>query len=141
MKAKSILDAKGPAVKIAFYGLIVTMSIILPGCCKQSAAFEQSQLKLQAMDAPKAHQLSCMAPQIVQNQRELHGENAAIGNNARLVAADMAVVSDAQMKMQQTLQTNGQNLTNTLPIVEQHQRNLCVEIRDVQSSTHAVGGL
>ena len=141
MKGKSILDAKGPAVRRALGAVIVAMSLILAGCGKQLARTEQNQLKLQAMVAPNARQIGCIAPRIGQNQQELHSENIAIGNNARLVAADMAAVADAQMKMQQTLQTNDQNWTNTLPIVEQHQRNLHVEIRDVQSSTQAVAGL
>ncbi len=141
MKSKSILDAKGPAVRGALGAVIVAMSLILAGCGKQLAGIEQNQLKLQAMVAHNAHQIGCIAPHIGQNQQELCSENTAIENNARLVAADMAAVADAQMKMQQTLQTNGQNLTNTPAMVEQHQRNLRVEIRDVQSSTQAVPGL
>lgn len=141
MKGKSALDAKGPAVRGALGTVIVAMSLILAGCGKQLASIEQNQLKLQAMVAPNAHQIGCIIPHIGQNQQELQSENIAVGNNARLVAADMAALADAQMKMQQALQTNDQNLTNTLPIVEQHQRNLHVEIRDVRSSTRAVAGL
>jgi hypothetical protein len=141
MKSESTLDAKGAAVRGALGAAIAAMSLILAGCGKQLARIEQNQLKLQAMVEANARQIGCIAPRIGQNQQELHSGISAIGNNARLVAADMAAVADAQMKMQQTLQTNDQNLTNTLPIVEQHQRNLRVEIRDVQSSTQAVAGL
>jgi hypothetical protein len=141
MKTASILDVKRPAVEVALYAVIVAMSMILVGCGKQSAGIEQSRLKLQAMGGPIAHQIARIGPRIEQDQQKLHGENAASGNNARLVAADMAAVADAQMKMQQTLQPHDRNLTNTLPIVDQHQRNLHVEVRDVRSSTQAAGGL
>jgi len=141
MKRTSILDVKRPAVEAALYAVIAAMSMILVGCGKQSAGIEQSQLKLQAMGGPSARQIACIGPRIEQDQQKPHGENAASGNNARLVAADMAAVADAQMKMQQTLQPHDQNLTNTLPIVDQHQRILRVEVRDVRSSTQAAGGL
>jgi len=140
MKSTSILDVRRPAVGIALYVVVVAMSMILVGCCRQLAGIEHNQLKLQAMVAPNAHQIGCIAPHIGQNQQEVRSANTAVGNNAHLVAADMAAVADAQMKMQQTLQTNNQNLTNTLPIVEQHQRNLRVEIQDVRSSTQAAAG-
>jgi hypothetical protein len=141
MKGKSTLDIKGPAARVALGTVMISVSLILAGCGKQLARIEPNQLRLQAVVAPNAHQIGCIAPRIGQNQQPLHSENIAIGNNARLVAADMAAVADAQMKMQQTLQTNVQNLTNTLPILDQHQRNLHVEIRDVQSSTQAAAGL
>jgi len=114
------------------------MSLVLVGCGKQSAQIEQNKFKLQAMIEQNTHQIGCITPHIEQNQQELRSANIAIENNARLVAADMAVVADAQMKMQQMRQTNDQNLTATLPIAGQHQRNLHIEIRNVQSSTQTV---
>jgi hypothetical protein len=105
MKSKSTLDVKGLAARGTGGTVIVAMSLVLAGCCRQLARIEQNQCKSQAMVVPNARQIGCIAPRIGQNQQELCSENTAIENNARLVAADMAAVADAQMKMQQTLQT------------------------------------
>jgi predicted nucleic acid-binding Zn-ribbon protein len=119
---------------------MVAIGLVLAGCGNQQARIEQNQRRLPAMIAVSRQQITCIAPGIKQNQQELQTEISTVDKNAQLVAADIAAVSDAQMKMQEALVKNNQNLPNTLPIVDQHQHNLRIEIRDVQSSMQAAAG-
>lgn len=140
MEKKSALSVKERMVRAASGILVAVMSLTLAGCGEQLARMEKNQLTLQAMMEGNAEQLASLAVRVEQNNQDLQGNIKHVQNNTQLVAADIAAVADAQMKLQGLVQRNDQNLAERAAMMEQNQQNLQIEVRDMRSETQSMAG-
>ncbi len=138
MEKKRALDSKGLVVRAALAIAVTAISLTLAGCGEQMARIEENQLRLQAMLEANAEQMAGIASRLEDNQGQLQAEVHHVQNDARLVAADIAAVADAQMKLEEMIRKNNQTLSSQLGIVQQNQHNVHVSIREVQSTTQAM---
>lgn len=138
---KNAIDVKRPTAAAALGIVMMSMSLILAGCCKGSASIEQKQARLQTMVEAHAQRIARTASRIEQSRQEPSAEINHVQNSARLIAADMAAVADAQMKMQEILLQNNQYFACRPAVIEPTRQHLHVEVCVVQSNTQAVPGL
>lgn len=138
MEKKRALSSKGRAVRAALVVAVTALSLTLAGCGEQMARIEENQLRLQAMLEANAEQMADLASRLEDNQGQLQAEINHVQNDARLVAADIAAVADAQMKLEEMIRKNNQTISGQLDLVQQNQHNVRVSIRDVQGVTQAM---
>jgi len=138
MEKKRALGSKGLVVRATLAVAVTALSLSLAGCGKQMARIEKNQLRLQAMLEANAQQMAGLASRLEDNQGQLQAEINHVQNDARLVAADIAAVADAQMKLEEMIRKNNQTISGQLDLVQQNQHNVHVSIRDVQGVTQAM---
>jgi chromosome segregation ATPase len=131
---------KGPVIRTILIMATMAIGFSLSGCGKEMAKIEEQQLSLQAMVEANAQQIADIGARIEKNQRELKAELEDARNSIRSVAADTAAVSEEQVKLQKTVQTNSRQTTDKMALLEHSQgemRNAIEQVRDNTQNTAA----
>ena len=142
MEQKRDFSVRGPVTRAMLTVVIVTVGLSLAGCSKQMARIDESQLKLQTMVEANAQQIAGIATRLDENQQELHAVIENVLDDVVKVAADVAAVADAQMKLHEAVHSSGQQVTGEMASLEQSQRDMSASlgraIAGVQSETRQV---
>ena len=142
MEQKRDFSVRGPVTRAMLTVVIVTVGLSLAGCSKQMARIDESQFKLQTMVEANAQQIAGIATRLDENQQELHAVIENVLDDVVKVAADVAAVADAQMKLHEAVHSSGQQVTGEMASLEQNQRDMSASlgqaIADVQSETRQV---
>ncbi len=142
MEQKRDFSVRGPVTRAMLTVVIVTVGLSLAGCSKQMARIDESQFKLQTMVEANAQQIAGIATRLEQNQQDLHAVIENVLDDVVKVAADVAAVADAQMKLHEAVHSSGQQVTGEMASLEQNQRDMSTSlgraIAGVQSETRQV---
>lgn len=107
-----------------------------------TAAVSQEQMKLQKATQNSNRQTTTKIAQLEQSQNEMQTGIEEVRNNTQNVAADMgtdiANVKEEQARLYETVQSNSQQFTNNLAVIEQNQRQWEGKITELQENIQQV---
>lgn len=163
MGSRKRFNVKKHFIRAALAALTMATGLALTGCGGQIARVEGHQLKLQRLSESNAKQVATTlarleenqkrlqrlsetnARQIVsalarleENQKKLHVVIAGVQGGTYSGATDMAAAQDEQMKLQEVLRQNSQQLSNNMATVGQTPRRLQGQIALAQSNIQKV---
>jgi len=124
MKQKRDSSLRGPVRRAVLTVAIVGISLGFAGCSKQMARIDENQVQLQMMVKANSLQITELARSLERNQQELHAVVAGVQNGVAKVAADVAAVADAQMKLDETIRNSSVELSGRIAAIGQDQQDL-----------------
>ncbi len=138
MASRKRFDAKKHLIRIALAGLIMATSLVFTGCGKQIARIEEYQLKLQRLSETNAEQVARSLARLEENLKKLYVALADVQAGTNRGATNIAAAQQGQMKLQEMLRENSQQLSNNIAAVGQDQRRLQGQTELVQSNIQKV---
>lgn len=156
-------DVKGPVIRTILVMVIIAIGFSLAGCNEEMAKIKEKQINLLTMAEANAQRIAAVSEEqvklqeTVQNsdtqttdkialleqiQTELRAGIEEMRDNTQNVAADMAAditnVKDEQAKFYETVQSNSQQFTNNVALIEQNQQQWQGKIEDLQENIQEV---
>ena len=134
-----------PAIRGALPVVIIAIGLVLAGCGEETARIEEQQVQLQVMAKTNAQQIKALAGVIEQNHQKLMSGIEAVQKeidslDARAIAVseEQVKLQKVQVKLQETVQSNGRLLTTKLAAIEQNQEDLLAGMEAVQNDARKV---
>ena len=141
MKSRKRFDARKHFIRIALAALIMATSLVLTGCGRQVARMEEHQLRLQRLQRlseTNAEQMARSLARLEEDLKKLHVALASVQAGNSRGATNIATAQQGQIKLQETLRQNSQQLSNNIAAVGQDQRRLQGQTELVQSNIQKV---
>ena len=138
MERKKRFDVKKHSIRIALATLTVATVLALTGCGKRFARIEENQIKLQRLSETNAKQVARNLGRLEENQKKLRVAVADVQAGTKAGVTNIAALREEQLRLQETLKTNSQQLAHSIAAVEQNQRGLKGGIEGVQSGVKRV---
>ncbi|MFC1605136.1 hypothetical protein ACFL5F_08945 [Planctomycetota bacterium] len=131
-------DVKGIVLRTIMVLVITAIGFGLAGCGEEMAKIEETQINLQAMVETNARQIAALGERIEQNQQQLSAGLEEVQNDIRSVAANTAVLSKEQGKLQETVKNSNRQTTSKIVLLEQNQNELQAGIEEVRDNSQNV---
>lgn len=138
MESRKRFDAKRHLVRTALAALTMAASLVFAGCHKQIARIEEHQLKLQRLSETDAEQVARRLARLEEDLKKLHVVLAGLQAGTNRGATNIAAAQQEQMKLQEMLRENSQQLSSNIAAVGQNQRRLQGQTELVQSNIQKV---
>lgn len=138
MENRKRFDAKKHFIRIALAALTMAASLVLTGCGRQTARMEERELRLQRLSEANAEHVARSLARIEENLKKLHAALADVQAGTNRRTTNIAVAQQEQMKLQEMLPENSQQLSNNIAATGQDQRRLQGQTELVQSDIQKV---
>lgn len=132
---KNGFNVKGAILRTMMVLFITAICFGLAGCGEEMAKLEEKQLKSQKMVETNARQIAALGERIDQNHQQLRAGLEEVQNDIRNVAANTAVISEEQTRLQKAMQNSNRQTTNKIALLEQNQNELQSGIEEVRDNT------
>ena len=136
---------RGPETRRLVTVVLLFCALAIPlfavaGCGKQLARMEENQVKLQAMIAANARELTTISSQLHTGQGKINESIQDLDGDTQQVAANVVTVQKDQQQLQNTVAAGNEGLNRRIGSVQDNQRTLqgsVAQVSDVTQRTAA----